>query len=281
MKFAIINDSHIGPSQSGFEKGVHRKLVNQSESILESIITTLNQVEKPEFVVNLGDSIEDVTDRQTDRQSFKKFLALVSPLTAPIYHLIGNHDVRTLPEAEIAKLLGYEKMYYSFDSGQFHFTVLSFTITGDHTNVKEDISAVVPPEQIVWLKDNLAKTNKPTIVFSHYGLAEDEMKGNFWFEGEKHYALLSNRTEVKKILEQSGKVRAVFNAHQHWNKMHVENNIPYFTLTSMSENFRNDGIPTKAYTIVSLDQDKIAVDVHGNDPTQWEFNFPEPEVIGS
>lgn len=272
MKFAIINDSHIGPSQSGFERGVHRKLVNQSESILKSIIKTLNQLEKPEFVVNLGDSIENVNSRKVDLQSFQKFLALVSPLAAPIYHLIGNHDVRTLSEAEIAALLGYPKMYYSFNVGGCHFIVLSFRLTGDHTRVKKDISAVVPPEQIAWLKTDLNQTDKPALVFSHYGLAEDDMKGNFWFEGEKHYAHISNRTEVKKILEQSGKVRAVFNAHQHWNKMHMENNIPYFTLTSMSENFKNDGIPTKAYTIVNLNQDKITVTVHGNDPAQWSFN---------
>ena len=63
MKFAIINDSHIGPSESGFEKGVRRKLVNQSESILKSVIAAVNQ-ENPKLIINLGDSIEDVNDRQ-------------------------------------------------------------------------------------------------------------------------------------------------------------------------------------------------------------------------
>jgi len=56
MKFAIINDAHIGPSESGFAKGVRRKLVDQSESILKSIIAALNQTEKPELAINLGDS---------------------------------------------------------------------------------------------------------------------------------------------------------------------------------------------------------------------------------
>ncbi|PIP52149.1 hypothetical protein COX09_03220, partial [Candidatus Beckwithbacteria bacterium CG23_combo_of_CG06-09_8_20_14_all_47_9] len=89
MKFAIINDAHIGPSESGFEKGIHRKLVNQSETILASVITTLNQAEKPELVINLGDSIEDVNDRQVDIRSFNQFLSLVAPIAAPIYHSIG------------------------------------------------------------------------------------------------------------------------------------------------------------------------------------------------
>ena len=273
MKFAIINDAHIGPSESGFEKGIHRKLVNQSETILASVITTLNQAEKPELVINLGDSIEDVNDRQVDIRSFNQFLSLVAPIAAPIYHSIGNHDVRTLTEAEIARLLGYEKMYYSFDHGQYHFVVLSFQIIGDHTHIKEDILAIVPPEQIEWLKTDLKQTDKLALIFTHYGLAEDDMKGNFWFAADPHFAMFDNRAEIKKILEQSGKVKAVFNAHQHWNRMHVENNIPYFTVTSMTENFKNDGVPTKAYTIVHLDQDKIEVTVKGNDPAQWEFRF--------
>src|SRR3989338_8979680 len=76
MQFAIINDAHIGPAESGFFKGVRRKLVNQAKSILESIIVTLNQTEKPELIINLGDSIEDVNDRQVDIQSFNQFLSL-------------------------------------------------------------------------------------------------------------------------------------------------------------------------------------------------------------
>ena len=171
-------------------------------------------------------------------------------------------------------MLVYEKMYYSFEFGQYHFVVLSFQIIGDHTHIKEDIRAIVPPEQVEWLKANLNKTDKLALIFTHYGLAEDDMKGNFWFETDPHFAMFDNRAEVKKILEQSGQVKAVFNAHQHWNQIHVENNIPYFTVTSMTENFKNDGIPTKAYTIVNLDKDKISVEVKGNDPARWKFKFP-------
>lgn len=273
MKFAIINDTHLGPGESGFEKGVRRKLVNKAEPLLKSVIQTLNKIEQPEFVINLGDSIEDINDRQTDIGSFNRVLAIFSQLSMPVYHLIGNHDVRTLKEQEIAQMLGYQQMYYSFDHGQFHFIVLSFAITGDHTRVVKDITAIVPLEQTNWLKTDLSQTVKPTVVFIHYGLAEDDMKGNFWFANEPDYALISNRQEVRQILEKSGKVKAVFSAHQHWNRMHVHNKIPYFTVTSLIENFNNDGVPTKAYTIVNLDENKVSVSVKGNDPAEFEYKF--------
>lgn len=109
MKFAIINDSHIGPENSGSERGIQRKLVAQGKKLLAEFIAKMNGQEKPEFVVNLGDSIEDVNDRNIDIQSFKKVLALFSKLIIPVYFLIGNHDVRTLTQEEIAKILRYHR----------------------------------------------------------------------------------------------------------------------------------------------------------------------------
>jgi len=274
MKFAIINDIHIGPIDTGYFKGIQRKVMSETQRLVNEFVKTMNTKEHPEFVVNLGDFIEDVNNKETDTQSFKKAIALLSLLKMPVYSLIGNHDIRTLTEIEIANILGMEQMYYSFDYESYHFIALSFEMTGDHTKNKEDITAKVPQEEIDWLKNDLSKTNKPTIVFIHYGLAEDDMKGNFWFEGNSQYALLENRAELRKIFEDSKKVKAVISGHQHWNRMHVHNNIPYFVVTSPAENFNNDGIPSEAYTIVELDIDKIKVDVRGNDPALFEFTFP-------
>lgn len=273
MKFAIINDIHIGPPDSGREKGIQRKLVSESEKLVEKFVEKMNTQEHPEFVVNLGDSIEDVNNKDIDIQSFRKALIMFSHLKMPVYWLIGNHDVRTLEEKEISEMLGYEKMYYSFDRGSYHFVALSFEITGDHTRVLSDITANIPQEQIEWLKIDLSKTKKTVVVFIHYGLAEDDMKGNFWFESKPHYALIENREQIRKLLEESGRVKTVISGHQHWNKIHVHNDIPYFVVTSLTENFKNDGIPSEAYTIVDLDENMITVDVKGNDPARFEYIF--------
>jgi hypothetical protein len=273
MKFAIINDMHIGPADSGFYKGVQRKLIDESERLVKRFVEEMNAKELPEFVVNLGDSIEDINDRSVDIESFKKAMSLLSPLQMPTYTLIGNHDVRTLTQDEIAQMLGYEHMYQSFDHGGYHFVTLSFEMTGNHTKDVADIAAEVPKQQLQWLEDDLSKTNLPAVVFIHYGLAEDDMVGNFWFEGAPAHAFIGNREEVRKLIEDSGKVKAVFNSHQHWNRMHTHNGIPYFTVTALVENFNNDGIASEAYTIVDLDEDKVMVDVRGNDPAKYEFIF--------
>jgi 3',5'-cyclic AMP phosphodiesterase CpdA len=273
MKFAIINDIHHGPSDSGFKNGIQRKLTYEAERLVNEFVQKMNTLEYPEFVVSLGDFIEDVNNKETDIQYFQKTIKMLSHLDMPMYSLIGNHDIRTLTGQDIAKMLNYEHMYYSFDASGYHFVALSFEMTGDHTHVMSDIRAEVPAAQLEWLQKDLAQTDKSTIIFIHYGLAEDDMKGNFWFESEPHYALLSNRIEVRNILEQSGKVKAVISGHQHWNRMNVHNNIPYFIVTSITENFRNDGTPTEAHTIVTLNEEKIVVDVKGNDPVFFQYSF--------
>lgn len=273
MKFAIINDIHHGPPNSGFKNGIHRKLTFMAENLVNKFVDEMNTKELPEFIINLGDLIEDVNNRKTDIEYFKKTLALLKSLKMKTYTLIGNHDVRTLTSQDMLHMLSYEKLYYSFDYDDYHFVALSFNMTGNHTKVLNDIKAEVPPDQLKWLELDLDRANKPIIIFIHYSLAEDDMKGNFWFESEPQYALLDNRQDVRKILEKSGKVKAVISGHQHWNRMKVHNNIPYFVVTSLIENFRNDGTPANAHTIVTLDREKIVVDVKGNDPALFEYSF--------
>ena len=55
--------------------------------------------------------------------------------------------------------------------------------------------------------------------------------------------------------------------------MHMHHGIPYFTVTSLVENFHNDGITSEVYTMVNLNQKKITLDVRGNDPALFEYTF--------
>jgi metallophosphoesterase superfamily enzyme len=72
MKFAIINDMHIGPKGSGFAKGVQRKLTEESERLVKRFVNDMNETEHPKFVICLGDLIEDINDREKDIESLKR-----------------------------------------------------------------------------------------------------------------------------------------------------------------------------------------------------------------
>lgn len=273
MKFSIINDIHNGPPTSGYHKGIQRKLTFKAAELVRAYVAEMNEKEHPEFVVNLGDLIEDVNDRDVDIRYFRETVDLLNPLTMPVHTLIGNHDVRTLTDQDMRTILNYKNLYYSFDHGDFHFIALSFTMTGNHTVNLDDIKAEVLPDQLEWLARDLSATSKPTIVFIHYGLADDDMQGNFWFNDDPEYGLLHNRDAVRAVLEKSEKVKAVISGHQHWNRMKVHNGIPYFVVTSLVENFNNDGVATEAHTMVTIDKENIIVDVKGNDPARFEHRF--------
>lgn len=96
-------------------------------------------------------------------------------------------------------------------------------------------------------------------MFNHFGIANDSMIGNWWFESCPESALLANRKEVKEILEKSKNIIGVFSGHQHWTKNLAENNINYFIIGSISENNKNDGVPDEVYLEVNIVGEKINI----------------------
>lgn len=266
MRFAIVNDIHLGSPESGYGKGVQRKLVGEAERLLAAFVTAMNDDVRPLFVVNLGDSIEDVLDASVDRQYLERVASLIGGLDMPCYSLLGNHDARSIAPHEAATILGGDRSHFSFDAGGFHFAALGF-------EPMQNGCAIVPPEQVDWLAHDLAVGDDPTVVFSHYGLADDSMSGNFWFDDDPEDALIANRAEIRALLERSARVRAVISAHQHWNRLVVHSDIPYITVTSLVENTLNDGVAAGAWSVVDLDEHGIAVDVRGNDPAEFDHPF--------
>ncbi len=224
---------------------------------LNDFVQKMNTNFKPEFVVNLGDAINDASPEE-DIKNLNIVLSEMKKLSCPFYNLAGNHEQRCLKKEELQTILALDYLYYSFDVGDNHFIAL---FSEDY----EKVTPTISPKQIEWLKQDLAKTNKPTVVFIHHLLSDQDLTGNIWFEGKPHRSLISNREEVRVILEDSKKVVAVFCGHNHWNRMDIHNGIPYFTIQSLVENFKNAGIPSESYALVNLNKTDISVEVVGND----------------
>ena len=65
-----------------------------------------------------------------------------------------------------------------------------------------------------------------------------------------HY--INNASEVRELLEASGKVQAVFHGHQHAGQYNRINGIHYYTLQAVVE---GKGEENNAYAIVEIDAD--------------------------
>lgn len=154
----------------------------------------------------------------------------------------GNHDFDYMTLAQWLAVWGefchyYQpnKAYGSFDVGGYHFVVLDGNYNS--TTPYAHISTTTYPstwhipdgtdgshDQLGWLRADLARTNKPTIVFCHAGLAD---LGTGWWVLTDAIGVVGNKAAVQAILEDSGKVIAVFGGHIHCNRWKVVNGIPY------------------------------------------------------
>lgn len=259
MKFAILTDIHLGPE--GHYKGVLRKMNKDVNFFLDDFVEKMNNNVKPEFVVILGDLIED-DNEVNDRKNIGYIVKLLKKLEYPVYYVAGNHDLQNIPEEKLIKLFKQESLYYSFDKNEFHIIVL-------YTKAVERKNAFISKEQISWLKNDLEKTNKKTIIFTHSSLADQDLTGNPWFEGKPEYCLITNRKIIRNIFEQSNKVLAVFNSHLHWDKQDIHNNIPYFTIQSLVENEDDKGLASETYAVINIVNDKVDVEIKGNYPKKF------------
>jgi hypothetical protein len=77
------------------------------------------------------------------------------------------------------------------------------------------------------------------------------------------------------VIEGSGKVAAVFNAHAHWNHLAVIRGIPYVTVQSLTENLDGEspGRPAAAWAVCDIDERRLGVRVEGVEPVRYEFEL--------
>ena len=76
MKFGVITDIHYGPEAPGTKGskfgGIQRKLVKEADDLVSEFVGFINEVDGLDFVINLGDSIEDLNETEPDIRNFKK-----------------------------------------------------------------------------------------------------------------------------------------------------------------------------------------------------------------
>jgi 3',5'-cyclic AMP phosphodiesterase CpdA len=263
MKLVIFSDIHYSSDHSlGVWKGVKRKLINYSELLLDKLITEINQ-QKPDAVIYLGDLIEDVDTLDEDISNVKYILRILKNIQPNLYLVAGNHDLRHLNSRTLADLFGYDNLSYSVDVAGCHLVVLSpevVDIDGHDGGISRTRN--VSKKDLQWLKQDLANNKLPSIVFTHYGLAEDEMTGNAWFEGASEKALQGNRRAIKDILQSDKNLMAVFSGHQHWTKKITEQDVDYYLIGSLTENINNDGVPDAVWFEITVENNEIKVIEH-------------------
>ena len=137
----------------------------EAASTLRQAVAAVNASAVPlDFVVFTGDLTHTTPDGAERRRRMKEFQSIVSDLRVPVRHFLpGEHDADQDEGAAFRELFG--ETHYAFDHKGVHFVTLD--------NVS-DPGKIIGPQQLDWLKADLAKTpaDSPVVVFTHRPLFE-------------------------------------------------------------------------------------------------------------
>ena len=232
VRFGLVTDIHYAdhdpdPAPVGV---VGRRYYRESARKLDEAVAVFNRLGL-DFAIELGDFKDLSADKEATLEHLRAIEGRFARFDGPRYHVYGNHDFDCLTPQELgAQLMNgdrpMESGHYSFEANGVTFIVLDACYDSklDHyscNNPWDD--ANVPPDEIEWLRRELAAARDHAVVFCHQRLDPS---------AEPRH-LVRNAAEVRRALEASGKVIAVVTGHQHKGGFNVVNGIPYYSLRAM------------------------------------------------
>jgi alkaline phosphatase len=221
LRVGLVTDLHYADKPSAGTRHYRETLSKLAEA------ATRFAMDKPNFVVELGDLIDAAESVEVEQRYLATINREFSAIAKDRHYVLGNHCVDMLTKAEFLAGVEQQQSYYSFDRGDFHFVVLDACFRSDgqpygRKNSKWN-DANLAAAELEWLGTDLRGTNHKTIVFAHQRLDVSNDHG------------VKNAPDARRILEDSGKVLAVFQGHSHKNDLKDINGIHYCTLVAMVE----------------------------------------------
>lgn len=247
IRFAIIGD----------RTGSHAPRVYQD--IIKEI-----ELLKPDFTIAVGDMIEGYTDDMDEiRQQWEEYVTLIEPLSAPIYHTPGNHDIWI--DGTDASINLYKEfigdLNYSFDHRGVHFVVMDNSRWG---KIDE-----LPQETIEWLTNDLQNNSEALYILVFYHIP-------YWFESLAQ----GLPDKLHDIFKEYG-VDAVFTGHYHEFFADEYDGIIYTSIGS-SGGIASPGITGLLYHFawVTIDKDGIHIALIKNESVlPWDEVTAEEQVV--
>lgn len=256
LKMFIFSDIHYIDKKPNWN--IKRKLFEYAEEIVDEMIYKVNNEIKPDICIHLGDIIQASETKEDDIKNLRYMWKKLSKFNVPFYNLLGNHELKNVKSnKEILDIIGYKNATFSLDIKGYHLLFLGTDVNENDEKYKTQYLSKKDLEFI--RKDLEINCDKKIIIFSHFGIAEDEkIQENFYFNKDSEKGMLRNRDELKSLLKGKN-VIAVFVGHQHWTKKIDENGISYYMIGSIIENMKLDGIPDGVYFEVETNENDIIV----------------------
>ncbi|HUT31849.1 MAG TPA: metallophosphoesterase [Planctomycetota bacterium] len=227
--------------QYGERKETIGRVYRDSPAKLAACIEAMAKA-RPAFVIGLGDFVDGTSkDPEVELGHLGKIEEIFRRFEGPRHHVLGNHDLDALTKEELLKATGMPAAHYAFDAPPFRCIVLDGCYRKDFEPYARGnfvwTDSWIPAAQLRWLEAELKKAEGKALVFVHQPLDRDDVH------------CVRNAGEVRRILEDSGKVVAVFSGHNHKGGYRKVRGIHYVTVCGMVE---GPGLEHNAYALVTV-----------------------------
>lgn len=217
IKFMIFSDFHYWENN-----------YPQSIEPLEEIMAAANDA-KVDFVVQCGDLCHNIPTSEPLRRAY-----LDNPYGLRTYNCWGNHETEAADSIEaVLEALGQKNTYDYYDVADgFRLILLDSNFYPDENGVIRHNPPrswgmrggdIFGDEQIKWLEETLASTDRHCLIFSHASF-ENSLGMT---DGEKTRAVISAAND-----KCPGKVMMCCNGHYHRDHLALTNNIVWFDVNA-------------------------------------------------
>lgn len=220
MKIGIFTDSHYSSAECTCGDRYNSRSL---EKIREAL--AFFKAEHCELVLSLGDLIDRESEHQKEVENLQQIADTIVASELPFLALMGNHDAFAFTVEEFYNILGQQYKPKDICDGQCNLIFLDtcyFTSGMHYMPGDSDWTNTFLPN-LSELKEKIAACSGKVYVFSHQNIDPTVQ--------EQH--IVANATEICDILEQSGKVRAVYQGHYHPGNQYEQNGILYRTFPAM------------------------------------------------
>jgi len=193
-------------------------------------IMDIFKAEGVEYVLCLGDLVDDCGGEEATACMLKIIKDLVESYGIPFYSILGNHDCACFVKDKLHEILDMPAEPCSMRVGDSLFVFLDANFYDDGTSYCPEehlwTNSAIPTEQLdFYAKEWQATDAENVFVFMHENADPDV----------EHRHIIRNAEQVRAELAKCPKLKGVYQGHYHWGHENVVDGIPYHTLPAVCE----------------------------------------------
>ncbi len=242
IRYNLLNKQQIGrftifsltPKKEikiGFITDIHAKLSKkfsyelnpETTNALDFFISQMNVKFQPEIIFQDGDLI-DGTDRRGEKSigDMNFLIEKFKTLKAPLFHVLGNHDLRGLSKQEWIELTKSKATNYFIDYSDLRAVII------DGNDLENDPDNYgVSSAQFRWLEEVLsARTAARKIVLIHYPIMSKNIQ-----PGDK--MIIATQAERLREIFRTNNVLAVFSGHIEKLELNEDAGVQHFVIPGL------------------------------------------------